>query len=429
MKRKIVSLLCALSVFSTICVPLKSAQAISLSDFTNAISSKIADARSMVVPYSSAIKSTVRDFNLGSYLPIKIAAAQPASTNNKQRTIGLSSSISSIKNSLTTKATNFTTFLNKSLNGISLSGLTKKANGLGNTISNTVNSKLITINSKIDTLNSKFSLNTLSSKFGLSTLNSISADLGNAIKGFSPIGIASAASVSAKNYDKGRLKTTSINKVSLDKAKSRSWDSELVRAGGSSKSGSMTSQYQREQVLGVLDKKDLGFFGRLELSSNQGKSKEKILQDLDRDYSGGVPIWNSLNDAEQELCFKHPTAAPVVFACKELADRQVKRFYGSNVDGTESNAFRHACWNAFMTLYLGEDLAEEFATAHEALGDDIMNEKKADGYTYREHCKMDLYNNEVGRSCVLQGEDISWDEVGDRVKHKAKTGKLKVLVK
>ena len=42
---------------------------------------------------------------------------------------------------------------------------------------------------------------------------------------------------------------------------------------------------------------------------------------------------------------------------------------------------------------------------------------------------MDLYNNEVGRSCVLQGEDISWDEVGDRVKHKAKTGKLKVLVK
>jgi hypothetical protein len=82
-----------------------------------------------------------------------------------------------------------------------------------------------------------------------------------------------------------------------------------------------------------------------------------------------------------------------------------------------------------MTLYLGEDLAEEFATAHEALGDDIMNEKKADGYTYREHCKMDLYNNEVGRSCVLQGEDISWDEVGDRVKHKAKTGKLKVLVK
>lgn len=413
MKRKIVSLLCALSVFSTICVPVKSAQAISFSDITNTINSKIEDTRSIVAPFSSAIKSTVYNFNLNNYLPIKRASAKPATTNEKNKTNRISSSISSLKNTLTTKATNFTASLSKSLNGISLGGLSIKTNGLSSTISNTVNSKLNTINSMLN----------------LNKVKSVTADFGSALKSFSPIGLASAAIVSAKNYDKGRFKNTNTKKVSLDSAKSRSWDSELVRAGGSSKSSSLTSEYQREKVLSVLSSKEQGFFGRLALSSGQGKSNEQILKDLERDYSGQMPVWNSLNEAEQDLCFEHPTSAPVVFACKELADKQVARYYGNNVDGTESNAFRHACWNAYMTLYLGEDLAEEFANAHEALGDDIMGLEKADGYTYREHCNMDFHNNEVGRSCVQQGEDISWDEVGDRVKQKVDAGEMKILVK
>lgn len=413
MKRKIVSLLCALSVFSTICVPVKSAQAISFSDITNTINSKIEDTRSMVAPFSSAIKSTVHNFNLGSYLPIKRAAAQPASTNEKKKTYGLSSSISSLKDTLTTKATNLTAFLSKSINGISLGGLSTKAHGLSNTVSNTINSKF----------------NTLSSKFNLNTLKGFTADFGNTLKGLSPIGIASAATVSAKNYDKGRFKNTNTKKISLNEASGRSWDSEVVRAGGSSKSNSLTSQYQREKALSVLSSNEQGFFGRLALSSSQGKSNERILKDLERDYSGQMPVWNSLNDAEQDLCFEHPTAAPVVFACKELADKQVARYYGNSIDGTESNAFRHACWNAYMTLYLGEDVAEEFASAHEALGDDIMDVEKADGHTYREHCNMDFHNNEVGRSCVQQGEDVSWDEVGDRVKQKVDAGEMEILVK
>ena len=66
------------------------------------------------------------------------------------------------------------------------------------------------------------------------------------------------------------------------------------------------------------------------------------------------------------------------------------------------DAFRHVYWNALMSKNLGNDFAEQYGTAHEAI-------PEADSIAERE--AMDLYNNEVGRRIAQENPDASDEEL------------------
>ena len=80
--------------------------------------------------------------------------------------------------------------------------------------------------------------------------------------------------------------------------------------------------------------------------------------------------------------------------------------------GARSDAFRHGLWNAEMTVLIGKDKAELFATAHE---DKDVTGTESDGYPKTSHRDMDLHNNEIGRKIGEKHSGASEDEMGDIV--------------
>ena len=71
---------------------------------------------------------------------------------------------------------------------------------------------------------------------------------------------------------------------------------------------------------------------------------------------------------------------------------------------------RHGIWNAEMTVLIGKERAELFATAHE---DKDVTGTESDGYPKTAHRDMDLHNNEVGREIgekikKLQESELLW---------------------
>lgn len=78
--------------------------------------------------------------------------------------------------------------------------------------------------------------------------------------------------------------------------------------------------------------------------------------------------------------------------------------------GDRSDAFRHGIWNAEMTILIGKEKAELFATAHE---DKDTTGNETDGFTKEEHKNMDLHNNEVGRNIGEENPDATENEMAD----------------
>lgn len=82
-----------------------------------------------------------------------------------------------------------------------------------------------------------------------------------------------------------------------------------------------------------------------------------------------------------------------------------------DVDGAKPNAFLHAFWNAQMAYRIGPEMAETFATAHEAYLDYqyksgvLNNSDPATGLTTAENIVMDMHNNSVGRSLAAKMPD------------------------
>ena len=86
---------------------------------------------------------------------------------------------------------------------------------------------------------------------------------------------------------------------------------------------------------------------------------------------------------------------------RNIATEQTDRKFGYSGLGDRSDAFRHGIWNAEMTVLIGKEKAELFATAHE---DKDVTGKESDGYPKTAHRDMDLHNNEVGRTIGEQNE-------------------------
>ena len=63
-----------------------------------------------------------------------------------------------------------------------------------------------------------------------------------------------------------------------------------------------------------------------------------------------------------------------------------------------------------MTILIGKEKAELFATAHE---DKDVTGTEPDGFPKTAHRDMDLHNNEIGRNLGEKNKDASEDEMAD----------------
>ena len=150
-------------------------------------------------------------------------------------------------------------------------------------------------------------------------------------------------------------------------------------------------EYQEEEILSVMNQQH----SRLGTGENA---------------RGLTDIWNALTESEKKLCIRYPFAALKVNTAKNIAISQTEEKFGINGLGDKSDAFRHGLWNAEMTVLIGKDKAELFATAHE---DKDVTGNESDGYPKTAHRDMDLHNNEVGRAIGEQNKDVSEDEMAD----------------
>lgn len=151
-------------------------------------------------------------------------------------------------------------------------------------------------------------------------------------------------------------------------------------------------------------------------SENPGLSENEILKLMDNRHSsslnerGIIDIWNVLTDSEKTLCIRYPFDALKVNTARNIATEQTERIFGYNGLGDQSDAFRHGIWNAEMTVLIGSEKAELFATAHE---DKDVTGNESDGYPKTAHRDMDLHNNEIGRAIGNQNKDASEDQMAD----------------
>lgn len=129
-----------------------------------------------------------------------------------------------------------------------------------------------------------------------------------------------------------------------------------------------------------------------------------------RSGKGIIDIWNVLTDSEKKLCIRYPFDALKVNKAKNIATSQTEAKFGTNGLGNRSDAFRHGIWNAEMTVLIGKERAELFATAHE---DKDVTGTESDGYPKIAHRDMDLHNNEVGREIGEKNKEASESEMAD----------------
>lgn len=122
----------------------------------------------------------------------------------------------------------------------------------------------------------------------------------------------------------------------------------------------------------------------------------KMMNILHPDNERGIfDIWNALTDSEKKLCIRYPFDALKVNKAKNIATDQTTRKFGKNGLGDRSDAFRHGIWNAEMTVLIGKEKAELFATAHE---DKDVSGNEADGYR-KQHIEIWIY-------IIMKSEEI-----------------------
>ncbi len=180
-------------------------------------------------------------------------------------------------------------------------------------------------------------------------------------------------------------------------------------------------------------------------AENPNLSTEELVKLIFEKNSGEVgalaestTAWDKLTPDEKWLVVLYPKEALVVDACKKDTDTITNKKYPKWKDGDKGNAFRHALWNAMMTLNIGRSLAKSFADAHEAvvgtdgklLTDAQLKLLKWNGFDGLQHKNMDLHNNGKGRDCVAWYEFFtSNDTLAKRVQTKIDNGEMVILVK
>lgn len=149
---------------------------------------------------------------------------------------------------------------------------------------------------------------------------------------------------------------------------------------------------------------------------NAGLSEDEIINLIEKSRKATsksiIDIWNSLTESEKKLVIRYPFAALDVNTAKNIATTQTERMFGYNGLGDRSDAFRHGIWNAEMTILIGKEKAELFATAHE---DKDVTGNESDGYPKVAHKEMDLHNNIVGRDIGESNNTLSQDQMAQYI--------------
>ena len=142
--------------------------------------------------------------------------------------------------------------------------------------------------------------------------------------------------------------------------------------------------------------------------------------------------YNRLTSAEKDVIFRQQvtTQLTVIRTAyilktldknKELAESSTTEMFGFNGRNDESDAYRHALFNALNTQSLGKDLAKELSDAHEAIDNpvELANNKG--------EINMDVNNNTVGQEIGENNPDASFEEIASEVTGALIDGKLKAF--
>lgn len=163
---------------------------------------------------------------------------------------------------------------------------------------------------------------------------------------------------------------------------------------------------------------------------DDGMSNEVIISQIE-----SVPTtyslydtWGKLTDSEKLLVVTYPTEALAVQSNATTASSSTTSIYGYNGNGDVTDAYRHGYWNALNARDVGKTIAEEFATAHEDVSDEELQEITVGFYGWQ-HRSMDLHNNEVGRGVVSWYDFFTSDStLSDRILEQIQKGNMVILV-
>jgi hypothetical protein len=132
-----------------------------------------------------------------------------------------------------------------------------------------------------------------------------------------------------------------------------------------------------------------------------------------------IDKWNKLNNKEKNVIrwdiqfYK----ALDIQENSEVAFSMTEDVYGSNGKGDESDAFRHAFFQAINTQDVGGRFTRKFSDAHEY---STPVDEKSDLY-------MDIHNNDVGIEVGKNNPDATHEELKVIILDKIKNGELLII--
>ena len=130
--------------------------------------------------------------------------------------------------------------------------------------------------------------------------------------------------------------------------------------------------------------------------------------------------WNKLNRHEQDV-IRYDIRFMKALDMEEnsgLAVAETEKQYGRNGKGDESDAFRHAYWQALNTQDVGEDFTRKMSDAHEY----STPAKEVDLDLI-----MDIHNNDLGIQVGRENPQASPAELISIIKSKMDAGELLII--
>ncbi|EKB58753.1 DUF6973 domain-containing protein [Bergeyella zoohelcum] len=137
-------------------------------------------------------------------------------------------------------------------------------------------------------------------------------------------------------------------------------------------------------------------------------------------WKNGIKNWNKLNEKEKNILKWDLQFYKVLDIQKnaEKAFKMTEEVFGHQGKGDESDAFRHAFWQALNVRDVGEDFTRKWSDAHEY--STPQNEISTDLF-------MDIHNNDVGIEIGKNNPKATLKELSDIVVDKISNGKLIII--
>lgn len=165
-----------------------------------------------------------------------------------------------------------------------------------------------------------------------------------------------------------------------------------------------------------VSKEEYNYIVNGDLQTIDNRSKEIILKRYNYRkslrYNDIIETINKINDEEAKLILLNPTSTIDVYHAKKESESKTIELYGSNLSDSNSDAFRHAYWNALMVKKITESpkgrgdisrgiyITKLFADAHEA----------GDNGQYQIAKEMDLHNNSIGRRISENSYNLNYNQ-------------------